>query len=322
MPVLNRCICLPIATMSIVLAGPASAASPDPLLLSLIPHGAQIVAGTSAPPSKDQSRGFLVFTLVNAVDLQDFRSVMAVDDSKFIRQFFIAAGQKDAHSPIEHSVLAVGQFHQDRVYKAAIQNGASPRDYRGTSIIEFSPFSRNPRTLGDIRWMAILRSELALFGTIASVCEEIDRYEDHTPAEPWLLERLARLRADDSMWYLLPNLFDGDRVRPTLAQLSPHLGDQALEGAALQFGIHFGSRIRLDYEFTGVDPEGARSMSTAQAPIEPGRLDEWSFVSRSADRGSSASLRGAITISRKRYDRWLDDVVAQAVRRKRIESWR
>lgn len=320
MPVLSRCICLPVVTMSIVFAGAAAAASPDPLLLSLIPHGAQIVAGTSAPPTKGQPHSFLVFTPVNAVDLQDFRSLMAVDDAKVIRQVFLAVGQKDMRSPLEHSLLAVGLFHQDRVYTAAIQNGARSREYRGIPIVELPPFSRNPQTLSDIRWMAILRSELALFGTIANVCEEIDRYRDHTPAESWLVERLARLRADDSIWYLLPNLFEGDQVRPTLAELSPHLADRALEGAALQFGIHLASRVRLDYEFSGVGPVGAQSMSTVQTAIEPRRLDEWSFLPRSEHRGSDASVRGVITISRKRYDQWMADVAGKSLRRKRMES--
>ena len=320
MPVLNRCICLPIATMSIVFTGIAAAASPDPLLLSLMPHGAQIVAGTSAPPSKDQSHSFLLFTLVNAMDLQDFRSLMAVDDAKFFRQVFLAAGQKDVHSPIEHSVLAVGRFHQDRVYKAAIHNGARPRDYRGIAIVEVPPFSRNPRTFSDIRWMAILQSDLALFGTIANVREEIDRYQDHTPADSWLLERLARLRADDATWYLMPRLVAGDRVRPTLAALSPHLLDEALEGAVLQFGIHYGKTIRLDYEFTGVDPEAAESMFVAEAAVESRRLDVWTFVPTFSESGSSGSLRGVITISKQRYNRWMADVAAQALRRKHVEA--
>jgi len=320
MPVLNRCICLPIATMSIVFSVSATAVSPDPLLLSLIPHGTQILAGISAPHSKDQSHQLPVFTRVHAVDLGDFEALMGVDDGRIMHQVFLVAGQEDPHSPIEHSVLAVGRFNQDRVYKAAIQNGARLRDYRGIAIIELPPFSRNEPLLRDIRWMAILRSNLALFGTIASIREEIDRYEDHTPADSWLIERLARLRRDDSTWYLLPRLFEGDQARPTLAALSPHLLDEALQGAALQFGIRYGSRIRLDYEFTGVDSEAEQSMSAAQAAIESRRQDVWTFVPTSESRESGGSLRGVITISKQRYDGWISDVAAHALRQRQVES--
>jgi hypothetical protein len=52
----------PMLFIPLIFAGMASAASPDPRLLSLVPPGAQIVAGVSAPVQQGQPDNFVLIT--------------------------------------------------------------------------------------------------------------------------------------------------------------------------------------------------------------------------------------------------------------------
>jgi hypothetical protein len=57
-------------------------------------------------------------------------------------------------------------------------------------------------------WLAILDSDLLLFGTIGSVHQELDRYlAGGTPDSP-LVRRLDHLRHDDQLGYQSAGKFD------------------------------------------------------------------------------------------------------------------
>ena len=64
---------------------------------------------------------------------------------------------------------------------------------------------------------------------------------------------------------LMPKLLLDDETRQILESLSPHLADAELYAAPFQFGIRFGTRIRFDFEFTGVDPTDAEAVSASQS---------------------------------------------------------
>jgi len=68
------------------------AVSPDPRLLPLVPVGAQIVAGMSAPTSHDQPGSLLLLTNNNLVDLKDFFALSGVDSSRIIHQVIFVSG--------------------------------------------------------------------------------------------------------------------------------------------------------------------------------------------------------------------------------------
>ena len=304
----NRC--LPWLLTSIVWTGMANALSPDPTILALIPPSAQVVDGTGAPPFKPERKKLLIFTQENTVDFDDFRGLVGVDDSKSIGQIFLVGGADRTGSRFEHSLLAIGHFNKRGIYGAAVQNGAHARGYRGFEILEMLPFSRDPGSFKAVRWLAVIGPELALFGTVANVREELDRYLDHLPADPALLLRLARLDPDDEMWCLLPNLSRYKEVQRLLGELDPRFLEVAIDESPFEFGIHYGRRIRLDYEFTRSAPADAATAdahSGAALGTEPGVQ---SFVSGPGNRGDTGSVRGIISVPRTRYEKWLSELSA------------
>src|SRR5215469_2875598 len=72
---------LPILFLPFILVAASAAASPDLRLLSLVPPGAQLVAGISASTIQGQPHNFVLLTPINWVDLQDFFALTGADDS-------------------------------------------------------------------------------------------------------------------------------------------------------------------------------------------------------------------------------------------------
>jgi hypothetical protein len=306
MGMVNRYRFLSWLLMGMVGTQMAFGLSPDRRILSLIPHTAHIVSGTGAPPSMTGRKKLLIFTQENTVDLDDFGALAGVDDSKLIRQFFMVSGRESPGARVEHSLLAIGRFNQGRIYGAALQNGALASDYRGFQIIEIGPFSRDQRTFDDLRWMAIIESKLALFGTVSNVREELDRYADHASAEKSLLQRLARLRPDDETWYLFPYLSQYDEIRRVLGSLDSRFLNVAPDGSRFQFGIHYGRLIRFDYEFTKSSPANPAAVAAAGSEDQPENDPAAeSFISTPVNGADAGSVVGMISISRTQYEKWI-----------------
>ena len=142
----------------------ASAVTPDPKLLSLVPPTAQIVAGMNAPSVSGQPDSFLLITRNNTVDLLDFFALSGVDDSRVIQQIMMVAVEDRTNSLAEHSLLASGRFDQKRIFKAAAQNGATFNDFKGIRVLVVPPFGRDQATFREVRWLAVIDSSIALFG--------------------------------------------------------------------------------------------------------------------------------------------------------------
>ena len=110
-------------------------ASPDPRLLSLVPPGAQLVAGMSIPIPRGRPDGFLLMSYKDLVDRRDFMSLVGVDDSLIIDQMLLVAGAGDTSKSGEHSLLMSGHFDQTRIFKAAVENGARVSEFRGIRVL-------------------------------------------------------------------------------------------------------------------------------------------------------------------------------------------
>ena len=95
---------LPILSFPFILVGIATA-SPDPRLLSLVPPGAQLVAGIIAPPTQGQPDNFVLMTHNNTVDLEDFYALTGADDSRTIHQIVFVAMTDNSGQLTEHSLL-------------------------------------------------------------------------------------------------------------------------------------------------------------------------------------------------------------------------
>src|SRR5262249_30734673 len=148
----------------------------------------------------------------------------------------------------EHSMMVHGHFDQARIYDSAVQGGATLSQYRGLPVLEIEPFARERDTFHDSRWLAIADSDLLFFGTITSVQQELNRYLDHSSADPVLTHRLSRLRQDNETWGVMSGANRNPEVRQALAGLDRKMADLAGEAESFQFGIRYRRQVEFEYE--------------------------------------------------------------------------
>ena len=298
-----------------ILGGITAAASPDPRLLSLVPPGAQLVAGINAPSIQGQPDNFVLMTHNNTVDIEDFFALTGADDERIIHQIvFVSATSTDGQLN-EHSLLVSGHFDQLHVFKSAGEGGAAVTDYRSVPILVIQPLAREQGTLHDVRWLAILDSRVLVFGTIASTRLELDRYLEHSRTDDALLRRLAHLRSKDQTWCVLSapvmNLSLpawGKEIYAVLAKLNPELADLAQSGNELEFGLYYGRRIEFEYEVPFASTAGGRIRqdSLRRSPVEPAKSA--SLLPALDKAGDANSLHRVIVVSTSRYNTWLAEI--------------
>jgi hypothetical protein len=288
-------------------------ASPDPRLLSLVPPGAQIVAGMSIPMLRGRPDGFLLMSPEDLVDRRDFISLVAVDDSLIIDQMLFAAGGSDTSKLREHSLLMSGHFDQTRIFKAALENGASVTEFRGIRVLVQQPFSRERGTFKDLRWLAVIDSTVALFGTIPSVQQELDRHLAGSAADPSLMQKLARLCPDDATWSVFGTVKGNDEVEHALGSLDPLLANLVHDGDSFQFGVRYRRKVEVEYEITSPSSASAQANSSSlpQSPIG-GNLKGSSPLPHQALTGDRVPVRGLVKVAMTRYNAWLAQVARPA----------
>jgi len=141
-------------------------------------------------------------------------------------------------------------FHTLHIFEAARENGASESMYLGVPVLVVQPLKRDKGISDDVRWLAFIDSQIAVFGTTSMVHEELGRYLARSPADTWLMWRISRLRSTDQSWcVLISAVYRRELVRRTLTALDPVLvqqPDHTEDG--LVMGIHFGRRVEIDYE--------------------------------------------------------------------------
>lgn len=297
------------------------AVRPDPKLLSLVPPDAQIVAGMSAPSLGGQPDSFLLMTHNNIVDLEDFFALSGADSSKIIHQVIFVAGDGHSDSLREHSLLVSGHFDQARIYRSATGGSTSITSYHGITCLAVQPLARDRGTGDDVRWLAVIESNVLLLGTITSVQEEIDRYLARNAADPSLMRKLTRLRRDDQTWCVLTGSARDGGIRDALQLLNPKLANLIRDGDTLQFGIHYGGRIEFEYEINTDSNSRAEAISNTLAQTLTGTPPKALSLLRDPDMTMDLdSVHGVVRVSKPRYDAWLAEIKAHA--RARIDATR
>jgi hypothetical protein len=295
--------CAFVTCLAFCIAGSASASPPraDAGLLSLVPLGAAIVAEVTYGTEPT----YLVLTRNNTADLMDLQSISGVDPTRTIgRTIFVAA--RDSQGLIsEHSLLASGHFDARHIFKAAMENGATKTEYLGILVLIVPPLGRDKGISDDIRWLAFIDSQIAVFGTIPMVREEIRRYLARSPADLSLMGTLSRLRSTDQSWCVLtPTIYNREIVRAALAALDPGLGQPHAEDGLI-LGFHFGRRIEIEYESIPGSRDSEESQPDtqpgfSQAPAREALQPASHFVSN-----SDAPLPKVIRLSKKQYDEFI-----------------
>jgi hypothetical protein len=290
---------------------PVPAVTPDPRLLSLVPPAVQVVAGMNAPSGGSQPKSFLLMTHNNSMDLDDLIALTGGDPTRVIQQVIMVAAEDGRGGLTEHSLLAGGHFDPALIRRSV--GGASVTRYRDISLLVVQPFARERANFNDVRWLAMIDSDVALFGTIAMVKQELDRYLSRSVADPFLVQKLARLRRDDDTWCVLIRPVSSNEIRSVLEAVGATLADHLQDGHTFEFGIHYGRRVEFEYEVNTPTSAGAEAVSRSlvqslAGPDVTGSSHSPAFGASQAD----GVVHGAVKISRARYDAWVAEVKARA----------
>jgi hypothetical protein len=300
------------------LAEIAAAAPADPRLLSLVPPGAQLVSATIGPWIQGKPNNFIVMTQNNWVDLQDFFALTGADDTMTIHQLvFVAVASKEGQ-PEEHSLLVSGHFNQRKVFKSAVDGGAAVSNYGRIPVLEVQPFAREHGMFKGVRWLAVLDSSELIFGSVAAMRLELDRYLAQIHTDESLVRQLARLRSKDQTWCLLSSssrtlhsLTRGHEIHDVLAELSPELAEFAQSGNELEFGLYFGRQVEFDYEVTLASTESSRDSPDSLEQTRVERSRRASLLTTLNAARDANSLHGMIQISMSHYKAWLAGIRAE-----------
>jgi hypothetical protein len=285
------------------------AASLDLTLLSLVPPGAQVVAGITNRPSPGKPGSFLLMTRNNVIDRRDFISLAGVDDSMIIRQMIFTAGGSDTSKFGEHSLLISGHFDQARIFKAAVDNGATVTEFRGFRVLVQHPFERELGTFKDVRWLAVIGSNVALFGTRSSVQQELERHLAGSAVDLSLMQKLDRLRRDDATWCILGMFKFDDEIEHALGSLDPVLATLLHAGTSFLFGVRYGRKIEVEYEGTVPSNESPHTLAnSSMESLVAGPFKGSSLLPHPDLTTERASVRGVIKVAMDRYAAWLAEV--------------
>ena len=277
-----------------------SALSVDPQLIQLVSPQSRLIAGMSSTAAQGSTGSFLLITAENRTDLSDFFSLTGGDATRRMSSLLFVTGADRGTDAKEHSLLVSGEFNRDSIFRFSAA-GMSRESYRGISALAVPPFKRERETLREVRWLAILDARIALFGSVASVQHELDRWIERTAADMLLTERLQRLaRHDDSWCVLLARDREGLTER-VLAKLDPRLGEVAHQGGLLAFGIKFGRKIEIAVDS---DPFPTENVSTRRDLTEGASGGALHFFSSSPS--DNAGSQAVVKVSRRKYQDWSD----------------
>jgi hypothetical protein len=287
----------------------ASALSPDPRLLSLVVPGSHLVAGMNAPSATGQADSFLLITHNNVVDLEDFFAITGSDPSRITHEVIFTASADIQGNLTEHSILVSGHFDRGHLFRSA----STPSiQYRGISVVVVSPLERERSSFHDLRWFTVLNTDVVVFGTVATVQQEVDRYLAGSTSDAAIVHKLSRLRQEDDTWCLLSVPGRSVEIRRVLGMLDPGLGDVIEQGGSFQFGIRTRLRVEFEYEIITSSSAGAEVISTSLAKSLAGtKVKSTPLLPRIDTAESENRIHGVVKVSRPSYDAWLAEVSAR-----------
>jgi hypothetical protein len=276
--------------------------SSDIRLIQMVPPESQVIASMLNPTLDGQPRSFLLITINNKIDLEDFFAVTGADASRLIHQVVFVASAVGDGALSEHSLLVSGHFNRDAIYRFAESGSARTESYRGHAVLIVPPLVRELGRFKQLRWLAILNSDIAIFGTQKIVQRELDRQIENSRLDPSLMERLSRLGGHDETWCLLPAPSPGGVIASVLDKLDPRLAAIASKGGSMQYGVHFGRRVEITASSNIAPREGSNSETDQSAPHSGAAH---SLLGDSPGGGDTATI-AVVKISRRQYDEWLD----------------
>src|SRR5579863_2335196 len=230
-------------------------------LLALVPANAQIVAGIEDPHNPDSHGRLLLVTHNDNLDYEDCVSITGVDSHRRVEEVIEAAATSERGELAEHLVLLAGRFDQKRVFKAARQNSARLVSYKGNEILVVDPLPRELNAMRDVRWLAILNDEVAIFGTQQMVSQVIDRAAERADIDPALAEKISRLRSDVNSWDVLAMPSDMLARHFELGRMDAAWTAVLDSADEVELGIRYGGKARVDFAVHSASQEQTRAIA-------------------------------------------------------------
>lgn len=298
---------------ALVWIAPAVAGWASPVgskLLALLPEGAQIVAGIEDPHNPASSGRLLLVTHSCNLDFNDWVAITGVDPHRETDEVIELATSSEERELNEHLLLVAGRFDRERIFRAAVENGASMSEYRGERLLVVEPFARERQEMNASRWMAILDDRTTVFGSPQLVRKALDRYLNRSVPDPLLVERLRLLHPDVNSW---------DVLVMSAAMLARHVDPaqfdapwtHVLDGAdELTVGIHYGSTDRIDFAVHATSAQTTSSLAGLAAAPRVISVDlptsmRLRLQTLSVEQGQ---VRGSLLVPGKQFDSWLQSV--------------
>jgi hypothetical protein len=308
-PDIYKLLCVVASTAVFVASGFASPLNSK--LLSLVPPGAEIVAGFENHAGGHKIGRLLLSTHNDRLDLDDWQGLAGVDNKRVIDEVIEVAASSETGRLTEHLLLVAGQFDRERIFKAAEMNGAQRGEYEGGTVMLVKPLAREQGEMLDTRWLVILDDRIAMFGTESMVQGALHRYAAHTDIDMPLMERLTQMRRDVSSW----NVLVAPKVEKSLRLTQPNsMLARLIDGAeVLMIGTRFGDRIRVDFSFHGrkdqqseILTEKAASFAKVFAKEPPLHSDSPQQTRRRLENLAIEpdSIQGSVELSEKEFNRW------------------
>lgn len=294
----------------LTMVGAACALSSDARLLSMVPPDSNVIASMVRYAGHDQSPSFLLLTENNRLDLQDFFALSGADTSRSIQQVVFTAGAGERGILNEHSLLLSGRFDRDAIFRSAQGGKANFERYRGIAILAVPAFERERKTLLDLRWLAILDSSVAVFGTPEVVERELDFYLAKSRPDRMLVERLSRIGRNDDSWCLLSGLKMDGVVQTVFENLDVQLGSIVKDGKALEYGIHFGRSVEITASSQTILAVDSARQQNSGPEVSPAASY---FLPNARDRADSTLTRVVVKVTKRRYEKWMNALTAHSI---------
>jgi hypothetical protein len=295
-----------------VLAASGFASPLNSKLLSLVPSGAEIVAGFENHPAGNRPGRLVLSTHNDRLDLDDWQALAGVDSKRVIDEVIEVAAASSTGMLAEHLLLVSGHFDKERIFNAAELNGTGRSEYQGETIMLIKPFAREQGEMLDTRWLVILNNRIAMLGTQSMVQRALYRYTTHADIDMPLMERLSQLRPDVTSWnvLLVSSMTNGSAIIKQKNSLLTRLIDGA---EVLMVGARFGPKIRVDFSLhagsnreTAFFTQKAASFAEVFAKAPPAPSDSSLRAPRHLGNLSFEPNRiyGSIELSDREFQEW------------------
>lgn len=283
-------------------------------LLSLVPPGADVVAGFENHPGPTKHGRLLLTTHNNRLDLDDWQALTGADSKRFFEQIIEVAVSNLDGNLSDHLLLVEGRFDRERIFRSLEENGARSTDFEGMPVLLIKPLSRERDDMLDTRWLVILDNQIGMLGTPVMVQSALRRFRDHAVPDSILEERLSLLRSDVTSWNVLSRSPQRDTQ---FIFAKPHTAWMELqqETDLLMVGVRFGSKVRIDFSIYakgGHEPEfftrkavvftdAMASRSTPEAAAHTAATLHPAKYSLLAD-----GVRGSLELTSDQFERWCE----------------